>query len=89
MGYAYGENFLYDEMMVAGVGDEGKAVAEFVAKASPLEGENVPQPGKAPLRKSVNPVIMMCCFLLREPMVRFSKLPSREIWILDMGQPPR
>ena len=26
MGYAYGENFLYDEMMVAGVGDEGKAV---------------------------------------------------------------
>ena len=52
MGYAYGENFLYDEMMVAGVGDEGKAVAEFLAKASPLDGENVPQPEKAPLKKS-------------------------------------
>ena len=46
MGYAYGENFLYDEMMVAGVGDEGKAVAEFVAKASPLEGDNVPVRGE-------------------------------------------
>ena len=51
MGYAYGENFLYDEMMVAGVGDEGKAVAEFVAKASPLEGENVPQPGEGPSKE--------------------------------------
>ncbi|MDP6192394.1 MAG: saccharopine dehydrogenase NADP-binding domain-containing protein, partial [Paracoccaceae bacterium] len=51
MGYAYGENFLYDEMMVAGVGDEGKAVAEFVAKASPLDGENVPQPGEGPSKE--------------------------------------
>ena len=51
MDYAYGENFLYDEMMVTGVGDEGKAVAEFVAKASPLDGDNVPQPGEGPSRE--------------------------------------
>ncbi|EJW20968.1 hypothetical protein IMCC14465_07640 [alpha proteobacterium IMCC14465] len=51
MGYAYGEDFLYDEMMVTGVGDEGKAVAEFVAKATPLEGDDVPQPGEGPSKE--------------------------------------
>ncbi len=51
MDYAYGEDFLYDEMMVTGVGDEGKAVAEFVAKASPLDGDDVPQPGEGPSKE--------------------------------------
>lgn len=51
MDYAYGEDFLYDEMMVTGMGDEGKAVAEFVAKASPLDGDNVPQPGEGPSKE--------------------------------------
>ena len=51
MGFTYGENFLYDEMMVTGVGDEGKKVAEFVSKTSPLEGENVPQPGEGPSKE--------------------------------------
>ena len=51
MDYAYGEGFLYDEMMVTGVGDEGKKVAEFVSKTSPLEGENVPQPGEGPSKE--------------------------------------
>ena len=51
MDYAYGEDFLYDEMMVTGMGEEGKAVAEFVAKASPLDGDNVPQPGEGPSKE--------------------------------------
>jgi short subunit dehydrogenase-like uncharacterized protein len=51
MDYAYGEDFLYDEMMVTGVGDEGKAFAEFVAKASPLDGDDVPQPGEGPSKE--------------------------------------
>ena len=51
MGHAYGEGFLYDEMMVTGVGDEGKAVAEFISKTSPLEGDNVPQPGEGPSKE--------------------------------------
>ena len=48
MGHAYGEDFLYDEMMVCGAGDEGKAMAEFVATANPLAGDDVPQPGEGP-----------------------------------------
>ena len=51
MDYAYGEDFLYDEMMVTGFGDEGKAVAEYVTKASPLDGDNVPQPGEGPSKE--------------------------------------
>ncbi len=51
MGHAYGEDFIYDEMMVAGVGEEGKAVAEFISSANPLQGENVPQPGEGPSRE--------------------------------------
>ena len=52
LGHAYGEDFLYDEMMVTGAGEEGKAMAEFVAKTNPLEGDNVPQPGEGPDKAS-------------------------------------
>ena len=51
-GYAYGEDFVYDEMMITGKGDEGKAIAEFVAGHNPLQGENVPKPGEGPSRES-------------------------------------
>ena len=52
MGHAYGEDFRYDEMMLAGAGEEGKAVAEMVASVNPLEGEGVPAPGEGPSRES-------------------------------------
>lgn len=52
LGHAYGEDFLYDEMMVCGPGDEGKAMAEFVATNNPLEGDDVPQPGEGPSKES-------------------------------------
>ncbi len=52
MGHAYGSDFLYDEMMVCGAGDEGKAMADFVATSNPLEGDDVPQPGEGPDKAS-------------------------------------
>ena len=52
MGHAYGTDFLYDEMMVCGAGDEGKAMADFVATTNPLEGDDVPQPGEGPDKAS-------------------------------------
>ena len=52
LGHAYGEDFVYDEMMMTGAGDEGKAVAEFVAATNPLEGDDVPQPGEGPSKES-------------------------------------
>ncbi len=52
LGHAYGADFLYDEMMIAGAGAEGKAVAEMVASTNPLEGDDVPQPGEGPSKES-------------------------------------
>lgn len=52
LGHAYGKDFLYDEMMVTGPGEEGKAMAEFVASVNPLEGDDVPQPGEGPSKEA-------------------------------------
>ncbi len=50
--HAYGKDFKYDEMMVCGAGDEGKAMAEMVAGTNPLAGDDVPQPGEGPDKAS-------------------------------------
>jgi short subunit dehydrogenase-like uncharacterized protein len=52
LGHAYGTDFLYDEMMIAGAGDEGKAVAQAIASSNPLAGDDVPAPGEGPSRES-------------------------------------
>jgi len=52
MGHPYGSNFQYDEMMMTGPGDEGKAVAEFVATHNPLQGDDVPAPGEGPSKEA-------------------------------------
>ncbi len=52
MDYAYGADFIYDEMMVTGMGDEGKAMATFLAANSPLAGEDLPKPGEGPSAES-------------------------------------
>lgn len=52
MGHPYGEDFRYDEMMLCGPGEAGKAAAEMVASVNPLEGEDVPAPGEGPSRES-------------------------------------
>jgi short subunit dehydrogenase-like uncharacterized protein len=52
LGHQYGEDFEYDEMMVTGPGEQGKAIAEVVAKTNPLEGDDVPQPGEGPSKES-------------------------------------
>ncbi len=51
MGHPYGTDFRYDEMMVTGPGDRGRAVAEVVASVNPLVGEGAPKPGEGPSRE--------------------------------------
>lgn len=48
LGEAYGDDFVYDEMQVAGLGDIGKAAAEAIAAFNPLAGDKGPQPGEGP-----------------------------------------
>ncbi|MEM8497456.1 MAG: saccharopine dehydrogenase NADP-binding domain-containing protein [Pseudomonadota bacterium] len=52
LGFAYGENFQYDEMIITGKGEQGKAVAEAMAGANPLGGDDAPAPGEGPSRES-------------------------------------
>jgi short subunit dehydrogenase-like uncharacterized protein len=51
LGHAYGAAFLYDEMIVAGLRDIGKAAAEVIAKFNPLSSEKGPKPGEGPSRE--------------------------------------
>ncbi|MEL6363721.1 MAG: saccharopine dehydrogenase NADP-binding domain-containing protein [Pseudomonadota bacterium] len=48
LGHPYGEDFVYDEMMVAGPGEKGKAAAEFIASLTIGGGEGGPKPGEGP-----------------------------------------
>jgi short subunit dehydrogenase-like uncharacterized protein len=51
LGETYGKDFVYDEMMVAGLGDIGKAAAEAIAKINPLASDKGPKPGEGPSRE--------------------------------------
>lgn len=49
MGKPWGEGFAYDEMLVTGPGEKGKAIAEGIAKAPPMGSEpDAPKPGEGP-----------------------------------------
>lgn len=47
LGQPWGE-LVYDEMLVAGLGDVGKAAAEALAKLNPFAGDKGPKPGEGP-----------------------------------------
>ncbi|MEM9621527.1 MAG: saccharopine dehydrogenase, partial [Pseudomonadota bacterium] len=50
--HRYGADFLYDEMMMTGPGEQGEAAAKAVASTNPLAGDDVPQPGEGPSKAS-------------------------------------
>ena len=50
--HQYGEDFCYDEMMIAGEGEDGKQIADAMISANPMGGDNVPQPGEGPSKES-------------------------------------
>ncbi|WP_341208167.1 saccharopine dehydrogenase NADP-binding domain-containing protein [uncultured Sphingomonas sp.] len=50
LGYRWGD-LVYDEMVVAGLGDLGKAAAEALAKLNPFAGDKGPKPGEGPSKE--------------------------------------
>ncbi len=50
LGQPWGD-MVYDEMVVAGLGDIGKAAAEALAKMNPLAGDKGPKPGEGPSKE--------------------------------------
>ena len=53
MGHAYGEGFVYDEMLVTGPGDAGRKAAEAVASSGRGAGAtgDTPKPGEGPSKE--------------------------------------
>ena len=51
-GRPYGADFVYDEMIVAGPGEKGEAIAKAIAAGiGDMAGENGPKPGEGPSRQ--------------------------------------
>ena len=50
LGHQYGEDFRYDEMLLTGDGEQGKAAAEYVAKDDSI-GKSDLQPGDGPTQE--------------------------------------
>ena len=48
LGHRYGADLVYDEMLLTGAGDKGRAAAEYVAKTPMMGGPNDPLPGEGP-----------------------------------------
>jgi len=48
--HAYGADFVYDEMMIAGPGEKGKAAAEMISKVR-MDSKDAPKPGEGPSRE--------------------------------------
>lgn len=51
LGHAYGEDFLYSEMVMTGPGDDGEAAAKAIASDDSLTREDAPKPGEGPSRE--------------------------------------
>jgi len=51
MDNAYGADFTYDEMMLAGPGDAGKKTAEAIAAVDITGGDDAPKPGEGPSKE--------------------------------------
>lgn len=52
LGYPYGKDFVYDEMVITGPGEQGEAMAKKVMAANnKLSGNEVPKPGEGPSKE--------------------------------------
>ena len=49
--HLYGKGFVYDEMILTGPGEQGEAVANFVANDQSLSGDSAPKPGEGPTKE--------------------------------------
>jgi short subunit dehydrogenase-like uncharacterized protein len=52
LGFPYGKDFVYDEMVITGPGERGEAVAKkIMAENNKLSGNDVPKPGEGPSKE--------------------------------------
>ena len=71
---AYGANFVYDEMMLTGPGEQGEAIAKHVASTPMMGGDNDPKPGEGPTKEERDTGFYDVLFVAEYPDGRTAKL---------------
>jgi short subunit dehydrogenase-like uncharacterized protein len=74
LGHAFGADFVYDEMMLTGPGDQGEAMAKHVASTPMMGGDNDPKPGEGPTKEERDTGFYDVLFIAEYPDGRTAKL---------------
>jgi short subunit dehydrogenase-like uncharacterized protein len=78
MGFPYGKDLVYDEMMVTGPGEQGEAMAKKVMAANnKLSGTDVPKPGEGPSREERESGLYDLLFVAVAPDGRQARIAVR------------
>ena len=68
MGFPYGREFVYDEMVLTGPGEKGEANAKRVMAANTEKtGPNAPKPGEGPRRRNARTASTICSIVAIAP----------------------
>ena len=74
LGQLYGADFVYDEMMLTGPGEQGEAMAKHVASTPMMGGDNDPKPGEGPTKEERETGFYDVLFIAEYPDGRTAKL---------------
>ena len=73
-GHAYGADFVYDEMMLTGPGEQGEAMAKHVASTPMMGGTDDPKPGEGPTKEERETGFYDVLFIAEYPDGRTARL---------------
>lgn len=74
LGQAFGADFVYDEMMLTGPGEQGEAMAKHVASTPMMGGADDPKPGEGPSKEERDTGFYDVLFIAEYPDGRTAKL---------------
>jgi short subunit dehydrogenase-like uncharacterized protein len=74
LGQAYGADFVYDEMMLTGPGEQGEAMAKHVASTPMMGGADDPKPGEGPSKEERDTGFYDVLFVAEYPDGRTARL---------------
>lgn len=74
LGYAFGADFVYDEMMLTGPGEQGEAMAKHVVSTPMMGGADDPKPGEGPSKEERETGFYDVLFIAEYPDGRTARL---------------
>lgn len=74
LGHAYGADFVYDEMMLTGPGEQGEVIAKHVASTPMMGSADDPKPGEGPTKEERDTGFYDVLFVAEYPDGRTARL---------------